>query len=108
VIDEIARQTNLLALKRRGRSGTSGRGGPRFAVVATEVPQPAHASSQAAKDIKDLITTAPVRSRKVWTSSTRRGSLKDIVDSIKKVADIVQISPMQRRAGDRLEEVKRH
>jgi methyl-accepting chemotaxis protein len=90
VIDEIARQTNLLALNaavEAARAGDAGRG---FAVVASEVRTLAQRSSQAAKDIKDLITSSHGEVKDGVELVSRTGkSLNEIVDSIKKVADIV-------------------
>jgi len=90
VIDEIARQTNLLALNaavEAARAGDAGRG---FAVVASEVRSLAQRSSQAAKDIKDLITSSSAQVQEGVGLVSRAGqSLEEIVQSIKSVADIV-------------------
>ena len=90
VIDEIARQTNLLALNaavEAARAGDAGRG---FAVVASEVRSLAQRSSQAAKDIKDLITNSNGQVKDGVELVNRAGTaLTEIVNSIKKVAKLV-------------------
>ena len=90
VIDEIARQTNLLALNaavEAARAGDAGRG---FAVVASEVRSLAQRSSQAAKDIKELITNSTLQVKDGVDLVNRTGaSLNEIIASIKRVADIV-------------------
>jgi methyl-accepting chemotaxis protein len=90
VIDGIARQTNLLALNaaiEAARAGDAGRG---FAVVAMEVRSLAQSSSQAAKQIKDLITISSSHVRTGVDLVNRAGaSLEEIVLSIKHVATIV-------------------
>jgi methyl-accepting chemotaxis protein len=90
VIDEIARQTNLLALNaavEAARAGDAGRG---FAVVATEVRSLSQRSSQAAKDIKDLIIMSNGQVKDGVELVDRAGaSLNEIAGSVKKVADIV-------------------
>ncbi|HZP74760.1 MAG TPA: methyl-accepting chemotaxis protein [Pseudolabrys sp.] len=90
VIDEIARQTNLLALNAAVEAARAGEAGRGFAVVASEVRTLAQRSSQAAKDIKDLITSSTGQVAEGVDLVNKAGaSLTEIVESIKKVADIV-------------------
>jgi methyl-accepting chemotaxis protein len=90
VIDEIARQTNLLALNAAVEAARAGEAGRGFAVVASEVRSLAQRSSQAAKDIKDLITNSSDQVQEGVELVNKAGaSLTEIVESIKKVAEIV-------------------
>jgi len=90
VIDEIARQTNLLALNAAVEAARAGEAGRGFAVVASEVRSLAQRSSQAAKDIKELITNSSGQVQDGVQLVNRAGaSLKEILESIKEVAGIV-------------------
>ena len=90
VIDEIARQTNLLALNAAVEAARAGEAGRGFAVVASEVRSFAQRSSQAAKDIKDLITNSNGQVKDGVDLVNKAGeALSEIVASIKSVADIV-------------------
>jgi methyl-accepting chemotaxis protein len=90
VIDEIARQTNLLALNAAVEAARAGEAGRGFAVVASEVRSLGQRSSQAAKDIKELITNSNgLVKDSVDLVNRAGGSLNEIVASIKKVAEIV-------------------
>ena len=90
VIDEIARQTNMLALNAAVEAARAGEAGRGFAVVASEVRSLAQRSSQAAKDIKELITKSSLQvSEGVELVNGAGGSLDEIAESTKKVAAII-------------------
>ena len=90
VIDEIAFQTNLLALNagvEAARAGDAGRG---FAVVASEVRALAQRSSNAAKEIKDLITVSEQHvSNGVQQVNEAGDALRQILESVREISEAV-------------------
>lgn len=91
VIDEIAFQTNLLALNagvEAARAGDAGRG---FAVVASEVRALAQRCSDAAKEIKDLITGSSQHVSNGVNYVDQTGTaLKEILKSIMDINEVVE------------------
>ncbi|WP_342119006.1 methyl-accepting chemotaxis protein [Pseudoduganella sp. OTU4001] len=90
LIDGIAFQTNILALNaavEAARAGDAGRG---FAVVASEVRALAHRSSEAARQISDLIASATEQANAGAGLVQQTGeAMQDIVDSVARVEDIM-------------------
>ena len=90
VIDGIAFQTNILALNAAVEAARAGEQGRGFAVVATEVRNLAQRSSQAAKEIKQLIDSS---AEQVGTGeklvALAGETMAKVVSSVQQVTDIV-------------------
>ena len=90
VIDGIAFQTNILALNAAVEAARAGEQGRGFAVVAGEVRTLARRSTEAAREIKSLISTSVERVGQGTALVGNAGqTMNEIVTAIQRVTDIV-------------------
>ncbi len=91
VIDEIAFQTNLLALNAGVEAARAGEAGRGFAVVASEVRALAQRSSEAAREIAQLIATSGRQVKDGVSLVDRSGKeLAAIDELVRRVDDLVR------------------
>ena len=109
VINSIAFQTNILALNAAVEAARAGEQGRGFAVVASEVRSLSQRSSQAAKDIEQLIAESVSRISAGSSLVTKAGeTMEQVVHSVTRVNDIMgEISSASEEQSRGIEQISR-
>ncbi|MCT7500991.1 methyl-accepting chemotaxis protein [Aliarcobacter cryaerophilus] len=91
VIDQIAFQTNILSLNAAVEAATAGEAGKGFAVVAQEVRNLASRSAQAAREIKNIVELATLKTNEgKEISNLMISGYRELLDNIEKQAVMIR------------------
>ncbi|QNM90196.1 chemotaxis protein [Aliarcobacter cryaerophilus] len=91
VIDQIAFQTNILSLNAAVEAATAGEAGKGFAVVAQEVRNLASRSAEAAKEIKNIVEMATLKTNEgKEISNLMISGYRELLDNIERQAVMIR------------------
>ncbi|MCT7523237.1 methyl-accepting chemotaxis protein [Aliarcobacter cryaerophilus] len=91
VIDQIAFQTNILSLNAAVEAATAGEAGKGFAVVAQEVRNLASRSAEAAREIKNIVEMATLKTNEgKEISNLMISGYRELLDNIEKQAVMIR------------------